>query len=344
MYGQDLTVFTDANNRLHLFEEGVFTQIYYQPTQAIHVGNKYVCFVDSKGDIYTYYYGDKELIAQTHQGIEMTDNLLLVQTSGVLRVFDQGIKHVLTSNATRYAVGDSIVVFQDMIGGYLKYYYQDEVKEISMVVGDYPLSANEVGENLFVYKDNAGNNSVFWRGKFYNLFSSNLAANFHAGQDVVAFNDPQNMTFTIFDNGYIVDAEGQFALKYKCGDNFVYYQDAAETHKVYREEDVQELGFDLQNIFVNDSMVIFEDVGITRIWYNSTIYSIQNFKVTNYQADGGIMAYENQWGGVSAFVRGKNVEITKTQVEEFTLVGNTILLKYSPTAYSVWWKGEIYQF
>ena len=56
-----------------------------------------------------------------------------------------------------------------------------------MVVGNYPIRAGEVGANTFVYKDNAGNNSVFWHGAFYDLFSSNEQAVFHAGQDVVAF-------------------------------------------------------------------------------------------------------------------------------------------------------------
>ena len=341
---QNLAAFTDANNRLYKFDAGTFKQIYYQPTRELHIENQYICFVDSKGDIYVDFYGDKTMIAQTYNQIFDTDNLLVVQTATVLRAFDKGVKHVLTSNAMSVAVGDSLVVWQDAIGGYLKYYYQDEVHSLAMVVGNYPLKSSEVGQNTFVYKDNAGNNSAFWRGQLYDLVSTNRPVNFVAGQDVIAFNDPMSGTFAAFDNGYVIDVEGQHALRYKCGDNFIYYQDAAETHKIFREEETMELGFDLQNIHVTDSLVIFEDVGITKIWYQMEIYQLFNNRLTNYQADNGIVAYINQWGGVSAFVRGKEIEITRSRVLGFQLHGNTITMKMGPSSYWVWWNGKIYEF
>jgi hypothetical protein len=250
----------------------------------------------------------------------------------------------LTSNAQTFGVGDSLVVFQDLIGGYLKYYYQDEVREVAMIVGNYPLGMGDVGANVFVYKDNAGNASVFWHGQFYPVLSANEMPAFSAGQDVVAFNDPQTGTFTVFDNGYLLDAAPQHALMHKCGNNFVYFQDAGGMHKVYREERVMDLPYDIQNIVVRDSIITFNDIGFTKVWYNEEIYQIYNENVQEPQIDGGIMAYPNKWGGVSAFVRGKELEITRQRVEEFRLHGNTIVLKYSRSAYSVWWNGKMYDF
>ena len=343
-FGQNLSAFKDRNNRLYKFDSGVVTQIYYQPTRELHIENQYICFVDSKGDVYVDFYGEKTMIAQTYNKIFDTDNLLVVQTASVLRAFDQGVKHVLTSQARSVAVGDSLVVWQDNIGGYLKYYYQDQVKDIAMVVGDYPVRAQEVGSNVFVYRDNAGNNSVFWHGKMHDAVSTNQKVTFVAGQDVVAFNDPQSGTFAAFDNGYVVDVEPQHALRYNCGDNFIYYMDNSETHKVFREEETMELGFDLQNVNVTDSMVIFQDVGITKIWYQMEVYQIFNTKVKDYQADNGIVAYYNQWGGVSAFVRGKEMEITRSKVQTYELHGNTIVMRMGPSSFWVWWNGKIYEF
>lgn len=341
---QDLNVFTDPNNRLFQFNAGIFEQIYYQQTGKVFVGNDYVCFVDSKGDIYIHHEGEKVLMGQTYNDIYVTDNLLIMRTANVIRIFDRGIKHILTSNATSFGFGDSLVVFQDAIGGYVKYYYQDEVREVAMVVGDYPFRPSDVGANVFAYRDNTGNTSMFWHGKFYDLISTSQHVTFACGQDVAAFNDPVNGTFAVFDNGYILDAEPQHCLRYACGNNFIYYQDAAGVHKVYREERVTELGYDMQNIVVRDSIVVFNDVGITKIWYNEEIYQIFNDNVTAPQIDGGIMAYRNKWGGVSAFVRGKEIEITRQKVEEFRLQGNTIMMQFSRTAFSVWWNGKIYDY
>lgn len=342
---QDIGVFTDVNFRMYQFVRGSFQQIYYQQTRGIYVNNNFVAYVDSKGDVYVHYKGEKVLMAQTFNDIRNSDNLLLVQTASVLRVFDRGTRHILTANATGYTFNDSLVLFQDAIGGHLKYYYKDEVHDIAMVVGNYPFKGSEVGANTFVYKDNAGNNQLFWHGKFYDLFSSNESANFRCGQDVAAFNDPQTLTFVVFDNGYIIDQEPQHALNYVCGNNFIYYKDAAEGHKVYKEEKTYDLGFDMQNIRVRDSMVVYQDVGITRIWYNEELYQIFDTQmIKNEQIDGGIMAYENQWGGVSAFVRGEEVEITRSRVEEFTLSGNVIVMRMGPSSFRIWWAGKIYEF
>ena len=342
---QDIGVFTDVNNRMYQFVRGSFQQIYYQQTRGVYVNNKFVAYVDSKGDVYVHYNGEKVLMAQTFNKIANTDNIFLVQTASVLRIFDQGVRHILTSNTTGYVYNDSLVLFQDAIGGYLKYYYQDEIHEVAMVVGDYPFSYTEIGANTFVYKDNAGNNQLFWRGKFYDLFSSNERAKFRCGQDVAAFNDPQSQTFVVFDNGYVIDQEPQHALTYYCGNNFIYYKDASEAHKVYKEENTYDLGFDLQNVRVRDSMVVYQDVGITRIWYDEELYQIFGTQsIKNEQIDGGIMAYENQWGGVTAFVRGKEVEITRSRVEEFKLTGNVIVMRMGPSSYRIWWNGKMHEF
>lgn len=344
VFSQDLNYFTDANFRLFKFESGVFEQIYYQRTQDIFVGNDYICYVDSKGDIFVYHEGQTILMGQSYNEIGVTDNLLLMKTANVIRIFDRGIKHILSSNASSAAYGDSLVVFQDVIGGYVKYYYQDEVKEIAMFVGNYYMPENRIGANTFIYEDNTGSYSVFWNGEFKNLVSTNDNVNFSCGQDVVAYNDPVTGTFTVFDNGYVIDADEQFAEKFKCGNNFVYYLDAAGNHQVYREEVKTELGYDLQNVLVRDSLVVFNDVGLTKIWYDGEIYQIFNDVVKEPQIDGGIMAYPNKWGGVSAFVRGKEVEITRQRVENFRLQGNTIMLQFSRTAFSCWWNGKLYDY
>jgi len=343
-WAQNMTTFTDANRRLFQFNEGNIEQIYYQTTKDVLVGTKHICIVDSKGDVYVYFHGSKEMIAQTHSEIINTDNILFVRTATVLRIFDQGVIHMISPNATAWSVGDSVVLFQDLIGGYLRYYYQNEIVELSMFVGAYPILPGEVGSNVFIYKDNAGNNSVFWHGKFYDLFNSRNSTTFSSGQDVVAFNDPRNNTFTAFDNGYIIDLERQFAKKYTAGDNFIYYLDANDVHKVVREERVLDLGIDLAIIAVTDSLVIYNDIGATKVWFNEKVYQIFNNKITDYQTDGGIIAYKNSVGGVSVFVRGKEIDITKTRVDNFKLVGSTVLLQFGPSSYSVWWNGKIYDF
>ena len=117
---QDINHFTDPNNRLYMFNAGVFQQIYYQQTGKIILGSDFVCYVDSKGDIFVYHDGQQIMLGQTYNELHTTDNLLVMRTANVIRIFDRGIKHILTSNAAGYGYGDSLVVFQDVIGGYVR--------------------------------------------------------------------------------------------------------------------------------------------------------------------------------------------------------------------------------
>ena len=57
-----------------------------------------------------------------------------------------------------------------------------------------------------------------------------------------------------------------------------------------------------------------------------------------------VVAYSNKNGGVSAFVRGEEIEITRQRVSSFWLNGNTIVLQFSPSSYAVWWNGELFRF
>lgn len=345
LFGQNINAFSDYNNRLYKFENGIFQKIYYQPVKELVLGNNYVCYVDNKGDVIVSYYDDNTTIAQTYNSIQGSDNLLLVQTATVLRVFDNGVSHILTSSAMDFAFNDSLVVWQDQIGGYLKYYYKDEIHKIAMVVGDYKINSNHLGANTFVFIDNTGAYKILWHGEMYDMLSSNQMVYCKAGQDIVAFNDPNTQTFAVFDNGEFLDVEMQQAVGFIPGNGFVYYKDAANTHKVYHNQDIQELSFaDITNINVSDSLIIFNDVGLTKVWYNDQVYQIVNNSINGYQVDGGIIAYKNNVGGVSAFVRGKEIDIENSRVEDFKLNGNTIMLKYSPSSYGVWWKGKVYRF
>ena len=105
-----------------------------------------------------------------------------------------------------------------------------------------------------------------------------------------------------------------------------------------------DLGYDLEQLIVSDSTITYYDGGYYHIWYDNEIYTIYNTPVKNPQIDGGIVAFANKNGGVNAFVRGEEIEITRQRVSSFWLNGNTIVLQFSPSSYAVWWNGEIFRF
>jgi len=341
---QDATAFEVVNNKLYQFNSGIISLLEFQDISNLLIGNKFLAYADTRGDYYAVYKGKKTQITRGQTNLIKTNNYLAYQISSVLRVFDQGETNILTSYVGSYGVGDSLIVFQDQIGGNLKYFYKNEIIEFAQVLGDYYVSSSHIGANVFVYRDNADNYKAFYNGYFYDLLRTNQEVNFSAGLNVIAFNDNMNYTFSVFNQGEVFDLESDFALKFQAGHNFVYYQDNNEVNKVYSNGDVMDLGYDLQEVAVYDSIIFFKEVDYPKIWYKNEVHTFYNAQFSNYQVSGGCLAYINSSGGVSAFIRGELIDITRQKVQGFELNGNTIVLKYAPSSYSVWWNGKMFDF
>ncbi len=344
VHSQDMTAYQETNNRFYIFDKGSITLTEFQSVSDLLVGNQFIAYANSRGDYSAVYNKQKITLTQGKTELIGTNNFLAYRISSVLRVFDRGKTTLLTSYVGSFGVGDSLVVFQDRVGGNLKYFYKGKIIEFAQVLGDYPIDPSTVGANVFVYKDNADNYKAFYNNEFYDLFRSADHSKFSAGLNLIAFNDYQNYTFSVFEKGNIVDVESQFANRFEAGNNFVYYQDNTGTNKVFSEGEVQELGYDLQEIQVYDSIVFFKEADYPKIWYNNEIHTLYNARFSEYQVSGGNLAFINQNGGVSAFIRGKVIDITRQKVQGFTLNGNTVVLKFTPSSYSVWWNGKLFNF
>ena len=344
IYSQSINAFEVVVNKLIFFDEGRFSMIEQQPIKDLEVGMNYITYADTRGDYQVYHNHQKTELTRGKTEVTMTNNWFAYKIASVLRVFDQGNRTILTSYTGSYGVGDSIIVFQDRIGGNLKYFYRGEIVEFSQMLGDYMFDPNTIGDNVFVFKEVGDNYKAFYQGKFTTLVSTNENVRFSAGMNIIAFNDPQNYSFTIFERGEIIDVEMQFAQTYKTGHNFVFYRDNNGVNKVYFNQKSTDLGYDLQDIQVFDSLIYFKEADYAHVWYNGNVTQIYNDQVGEFQASGGNIAYLNSSGGVSAVIRGQLVEITRQKVQGFKLVGNTIMLQYTPSSFSVWWNGKMFNY
>jgi len=341
---QNITAFSDINGKLYQFDSGIIKMVEYQKVSELQIANNYIAYKDSQGNYWVIWKGEKVRLSQGPTDLFESNNILTAKFTSILKIVDDGKIKNLTSFVNSFASGDSLIVFQDRIGGNLKYYYENKIVEFAQVIGDVIFSPEQVGANVFAYDDGAGNYYGFSNHEFYLLFSSNQYPTFSSGLNVIAYNDFENNTFSMFKEGEITDIESEYALKYKAGHDFVYYQDQSETEKVYFNGESTELGYDLQDLTVYDSIITFKEANYFKIWYKDEIHTIYNTTVSKPQIDGGIVAYRNNNNGLSAFVRGEVIEITKQRISNFWLNGNTIVLQFSPSSYAVWWNGKLYRF
>ena len=341
---QSINAFEVVVNKLVFFDMGKFSLIEQQPIKDLTVGVNYITYADTRGDYQVYHNHQKTELTRGKTVVNMTNNWFSYQIASVLRVFDKGESTILTSYTGSYGVGDSLIVFQDRIGGNLKYYYKGEIVEFSQALGNYMFSPSTVGDNVFVFNEISGIYKAFYQGGFKTILSTNQPVSFSAGMNIIAYNDPDNYSFTIFEKGDIIDLEMQYAQTYKAGHDFVFYRDNNSVNKVYYKGESSDLGYDLQEIQVFDSLIFYKEADYGHVWYNGKITQIYNDQVRDFQVSGGNIAYLNSSGGVSAVIRGKLMEISRQKVQAFRLVGNTIMLQYTPSSFSVWWNGKMFDY
>ncbi|MFD1552853.1 hypothetical protein DNU06_08185 [Putridiphycobacter roseus] len=343
-WAQAVNAVTVQPNKLYYFNKGNCNIIEFQQISNLLMGFHYVTYTDRRGDVMVCYEGEKTRLTQGETNIIMTNNHLVYQLASVLRVFDRGESTILSSFVSGFAVGDSIVMFQDKIGGNLKYYYRGNIVEFSQVVGDYMFDPGAIGDNLFAFRETGGNYKAFYQNQYYNLTATNQDITFSAGMNMIAFNDYANYSFAVFDHGEVLDLENQYAKQYKAGHDFVYYQDNSGVNKVYYNNEIQELGYELQEIAVYDSLIFFKEADYAKVWYQGEVFTIYNDIVKNYQVSGGSIAYMNSSNGVNALIRGVKTEITRQKVQSFTLNGNTVSLVFTPSSFAVWWNGKRFNY
>ena len=126
-----------------------------------------------------------------------------------------------------------------------------------------------VGENIVAFRGNGNFNKVFWQGKIYELDVWHNPFHYEGGTDVVAFNDPINGTFAIFENGEFLDVEEFFMDNYKAGRGFIVYENRNGDLMYYGKGVKKQLSnFGATQWAVKDDVILWVENGYTYGYVN----------------------------------------------------------------------------
>ncbi|MBN1180707.1 MAG: hypothetical protein JXB49_00370 [Bacteroidales bacterium] len=322
---QNLNAYLDYRNYFTIFDNGEIKQIEYLPVSEFKVGDRCIAYIDNNNHFKVYTEGQVHDLTKLISEYKLTDNYCTFKVGDQLFVFDNGEKKLLCINVVRYAVGDNIVVFFDEIDKMLKAYYDGKIIDMEDALSDAPLYNFEVGDNVAAYLDNRNHLKALINGKVEEIIYYSSRLRFGVGGDLLAYVDPADNTFYVYNKGEIIPLESFPPKSFKIGDDFVAYVDNTGTFKLYKDSYKETiLSFEPDFYKVRDNLVLYSDQGYFYVYYNNRSYTLEDYIPADYQFDYNSVAYRDVNGNLKLFKEGKVTTVTYEKVSQFKLAGNTL--------------------
>lgn len=340
---QKVVPLVDFNYYFKSFQNGFFRQIEFQRIKDYKYGDNVVGYMDNRGNLRVYDGGEPRDLANTQCEYEVSDNLLVWKIGPTLNLWDDGELRTLTYNADQYIIKDSMVVYQDTRFNTINVYYNK--KTYTLVTSSTGLWMPEfIGENIIAFKDNGNFYKVFWRGEIYELDVWHNPINFQGDIDILAFNDPINGTFTIFEDGEFKDLESFHVKAYKTGNKFVIYEDRNGNLIRYANGETTVLSnFGASYWEVKDNVVVWGENNAFYTFYNGVKVEVVRYKPAEFAIKNNVFAFRNLMGGVNFFYKGEVHEITNQMDAQFTIHGDALLVELFNKSFILFHEGKKYQ-
>ena len=307
--GQSIVPVIDFNFYFKNFQDGFFRQIEIQLIEEFKSGDNLVAYVDFRGNLIVYDGTNKVAISNMKVEYEVSDKLMTWKIGETLNMWDENGKRTLTFNVRNYWVKDDIVVF----------------------------------ENIVAFRDNGNFNKVFWNGRIYDIDVWHSAFNFEGGTDILAFNDPVNGTFAVFDSGQFLDVEEFHMDSYKAGRGFVAYENQNGDLMYYTNGKKQKLSnFGANSWEVKDDVIVWTENSFFYGFVNGEKVEIARYIPADYELKNNTIVYRNMMGGVSAFIDGNAVDITSQMNSSYSIHGNSVLVELFNRSYILFADGKKY--
>jgi len=327
VFSQEVVPLIDFNGYFRSFQNGFFRQLEFQRIRNFKFGDNVVGYTDNRGNLRVFDGGKPRDLANVDAEYEVSDNLLTWKIGPTLNVWDQGNLKTLTFNADNYFVKDSIIVFQDTRFNTLNVYYKNEIIPLTLSSGQ-SIIPDCVGENIIAYRDNGNFYKVFWNGNIYDLDVWHNPIIFEAGTNILAFNDPINGTFALFENGQFLDLENFYVERYKAGNESVVYTDRSGNFMRYHNGKKQKISsFIPTNWDLKDDVLFWVENGISFALIDDVKVELGRYKIDDFIIKNKMIAYRNIQGGVSCVFNGEVKELTLQRDAQFSIHGNAVLVE-----------------
>lgn len=337
---QPLTAYTNLQNQVMVWDNGILRKVDYLPPTAIQIGRTTIPYLDNSRSFKIYYGGGTRTVNNGYTNKFFTsDHLTVFLNATSLNVFDRGTVKNLSLLANEYYIGDSVVVFLDGVRTEYKAYYNGQIIPLESYLAGEAVQGIKVSDNVAAYNNYARQFHIFYHGQI--VTQEEYPANgFDVGRNTVAYLDAGNI-FKIWHNGRTVVAENFPPQSYTAGDNLVAYVSTDGYFKIFYNDSVYNLGYFRPDFHVGDNVVGFRDAGgYFRIFYKGQVTQIDSYYPEEYQIQYNSMVYRNRGNILRMFSAGEMYDVTSAEIESLELRYDVLRYRIGQNFFRVFYQGQ----
>jgi hypothetical protein len=325
VYSQNISAYSDYRNYFCIFDNGVKKEIEYTAVKSFKCGRTCIAFVDNSGTLKIYYKGIVSEMLESTTEYLVSKYLILGKLNSQLKVFDNGEMTTLSKDAGSFAMGDSLIAFNDKMNKKFNAYYNGEIIQLEDLLVTDEVSNFKTGSNIIAYVNDQNDFKLFYHGVLSKLLSVNSAFQFGVGLDIVAYNNIDDLSFNVFYKNEYYKIEDFNALSYIAGNACVAYVDNSGIFKLFKEGDISTISNITPDFYkVIDDLIIYSEQNFFKVFYKNKSYLLENFIPSLYKYDLSSVAYIDKMGNLKLFHDGKTETITYEKVKSFDLNGNLL--------------------
>ncbi len=343
LFAQDYTAYHDITNAFSVFEKGNKRVLEYTTIHNYKVGGKGVVYVNNQGILKVYQEGRVYNTRLTNpSAYHAMDDLILFNVGQQLMTFDKGQYNLLTSWASHYKVGDSLVIYFDQLENSFNAYYQN--KKIVLeenVPGE--ITHYWVGDNTAAYVDNNESFKVFYNGTVNEILFNTTVRGVKVAKNTICYINENLETFEVVYKGKHQVLEDFVPLAYYIGDDYVAYYSNNNEFKVFYKGEMKTLGlFEPKKVKAIDDVLTFEQDNLFKVFYKGKTTTLESFIPSSVVVDYQTVVYIDAYGNLKGFVDGVSISNIAHNVKTFGVKYNNIRFDLGNNNSKIYYKGTVY--
>lgn len=343
---QKISAYVNFRNYFVVFDDGVTTNLEVLPPQSFKIGPDYLAYIDNVGNLKVYYQGKVEkLDPGVILSYQAGDEYLIFEKYQQVKVWSKGKLTNLGNNINAWKGSDSLIAFYD--SNYKNYhiFYHDTEYDLADGLVEMPVEDFKVGNNIFAFIDKYQMTfTVFYKGEYIDLSTVIRKVDYKVNADIVAYVDDETNTFKAFFQGDIYDIENLPPKEYKVGHGMVAYITQNEEFKVFYNGDVIELlNYIPESFHVKDSLITFNNQGFLNAFFDGESMQLQRYIPPAVEWDWSTLVYLDDNLKIQSYMAGKMQFVMNESIREIRTNRNIVTARFGNNRWAIFYKGKLYE-
>ncbi len=344
---QPLSLYTDIQNQVMVFDNGVIRKVDYLQPNNYKVGRLAIPYIDNSNNFKIYYKGGVQKVNSGFTNeYHVGDCLVSYLNATSLNVFDRGQITNLSRLCTQYYSGDSLILFLDGRTQQFNAYYNGAIIPVEpfLAANNNGVNLVSLSSNIAAYNNYANQFKLFYLGQVI-AQETYPVSSFKTGRNTVAYVDANNM-FKVFNNGKTQVLESFPPQSYQVGCDMVAYVSVDGNFNIFHKGQVYKMGYFKPEYQLSDFVCLFQDPsGYSKVFQDGITTTLEPYMPEKYFVQYHSVAYFDRNNVLKLYNNGEVNEVSsalQAGSSNWSLNYDVVMYQLGSNFYKFYYQGTEY--